>query len=84
MLSQIIQGIHNLKYKPTNCIAKKSIYDVWKNIESIKGELERLGKPMGDVMRKQVNDGKSTFFGWMMEWKRKLQNNISNIILPRK
>lgn len=65
MWSKIIQGIDNLKYKHVDCIAKKSICGVWKNIENIKGELERLGKPMGNVMRKQVNDGKSTFFGWM-------------------
>lgn len=62
MWSHIIQGIHNLKYKSADCIAKKLICGVWKNIDSIKEELKRIGKPLENMMKKQVNDSKNTLF----------------------
>lgn len=70
MWSHIIRGIHNLKHKSIDCIAKKSICGVWKNIDNIKEELEKRGNPLEIVMKKQVNDGKNTFF-WLEDWSGK-------------
>lgn len=55
--SKVVDGIHNLKNKPSNIMSKKSITGVWKKVAQVRGELSKVGIDIEDVILKEFGTG---------------------------
>nr|KAJ0203968.1 hypothetical protein LSAT_V11C500292530 [Lactuca sativa] len=65
--SKVIKGIHNLYNKPADHISKKTLPGVWNNIAGVRGELEKIGIDLNDVISKKIGSGDDTMF-WLDRW----------------
>lgn len=65
--AKVITGIHNLKNKPADFLAKKNITSVWKNIVGVKNEIETMGIRFNDIFKQIVKMGNKTQF-WHDLW----------------